>query len=59
MDGGSASSAGFTQDPPDVFTDRVFSGMTMLAGFDEDVTAWVANGAMVEIDPAHKLLRVL
>ena len=36
-----------------------FSGMTMLAGFDEDITAWVPNGAMVEIDPARKLLRVL
>ena len=31
----------------------------MLAGFDEDVTAAIANGARVEIDPASKTLRVL
>lgn len=36
-----------------------FSSMTMLAGFDEDITAWVQNGAMLEIDPARKLLRML
>jgi predicted aconitase with swiveling domain len=36
-----------------------FSGMTMLAGFDEDITAWISNGATVEIDPVRKLLRVL
>jgi predicted aconitase len=36
-----------------------FSGMTMLAGFDEDITIWVENGAIVEIDPARKLLRLL
>lgn len=36
-----------------------FSGMTMLAGFDEDITAWVQNGAMLEIDPARKLLRMV
>lgn len=36
-----------------------FSGMTMLAGFDINITAWVADGAMVEIDPGRKLLRVL
>ncbi len=33
--------------------------ITMLAGFDEDVTAQVPNGAEVEIDPAKKTLRVL
>ena len=36
-----------------------FSCMTMLAGFDVDITAWVQNGAILEIDPALKLLRVL
>lgn len=36
-----------------------FSGMTMLAGFDEDITAWVPDGATVEIDPTRKSLRVL
>lgn len=36
-----------------------FGGLTMLAGFDVDVTAKVAHGAMVEIDPAARTLRVL
>ena len=36
-----------------------FAGITMLAGFDEDVTAAVPHGAMVEIDPAARTLRVL
>jgi predicted aconitase with swiveling domain len=31
----------------------------MLAGFDEDVTIAIRNGARVEIDPASKTLRVL
>jgi predicted aconitase with swiveling domain len=31
----------------------------MLAGFDEDVTTAIPNGARVEIDPASKTLRVL
>lgn len=35
-----------------------FGDITMLAGFDEDVTAAVANGARVEIDPGAKLLRI-
>jgi predicted aconitase with swiveling domain len=35
-----------------------FGDITMLAGFDEDVTAAIANGARVEIDPAAKSLRV-
>ncbi len=33
--------------------------ITMLAGFDEDVTAAVPNGAEVEIDPVAKTLRIL
>jgi hypothetical protein len=36
-----------------------FGGITMLAGFDDDVTAAVPHGALVEIDPAKKLLRIL
>jgi hypothetical protein len=36
-----------------------FGGITMLAGFDEDVTAAVAHGALVEIDPEVRVLRVL
>ncbi|VTU22784.1 MULTISPECIES: aconitase X swivel domain-containing protein [unclassified Variovorax] len=36
-----------------------FGGITMLAGFDEDITAKVPHGATVEIDPVRKSLRVL
>lgn len=36
-----------------------FGSVTMLAGFDGDVTAKVPHGARVEIDPARKVLRVL
>ena len=36
-----------------------FGHLTMLAGFDEDVTARVPHGATVEIDPARRMLRVL
>lgn len=34
-------------------------GITMLAGFDVDVTAEIPHGATVEIDPASRTLRVL
>ena len=33
--------------------------VTMLAGFDEDITAAIPNGAEVEIDPEAKTIRVL
>ena len=36
-----------------------FGSITMLAGFDEDVTALIPHGAKVEIDPEKKTLRVL
>jgi uncharacterized protein len=36
-----------------------FGGITMLAGFEENITAWVPDGAMVEIDPVKKLLRII
>jgi predicted aconitase with swiveling domain len=36
-----------------------FGGLTLLAGFDGDITAQVPNGAAVEIDPAARTLRVL
>ena len=36
-----------------------FGGLTMLAGFEGDVTDQVPNGATVEIDPERRLLRVL
>ena len=34
------------------------ANITMLAGFDEDVTTLVPHGAMVEIDPAKRTLRL-
>jgi hypothetical protein len=36
----------------------VFGDVTLLAGFDEDVTAAVAHGATVEIEPATRVLRI-
>jgi predicted aconitase with swiveling domain len=36
-----------------------FGGLTMLTGFDRDVTTAIPNGATVEIDPQRKSLRVL
>ena len=33
--------------------------ITMLAGFDEDITAAIPDGAEVEIDPGKKTIRVL
>ena len=36
-----------------------FGGVTMLAGFDGEITKQVPDGARVEIDPTRKLLRVL
>lgn len=36
-----------------------FGSVTMLSGFDGEITAKVPNGAKVEIDPAKKLLRIL
>lgn len=36
-----------------------FGGVTLLAGFDADITSQVPHGATVEIDPATRSLRVL
>lgn len=36
-----------------------FGDVTLLAGFDGDVTGLVPNGATVEIDPARRMLRVV
>ena len=36
-----------------------FGNVTLLAGFDGDITAKVAHGATVELDPAARTLRVL
>lgn len=37
----------------------VFGGVTLLAGFDEDITGRVPQGALVELDPAGKSLEIL
>ena len=37
----------------------VFGGMTLLAGFDGDITTRVPSGAQVELDPARRTLAVL
>jgi predicted aconitase with swiveling domain len=36
-----------------------FGNVTMLVGFDGDITAWIPSGATVELDPAARTLRVL
>jgi predicted aconitase with swiveling domain len=36
-----------------------FGGVTLLAGFDGDITAMVPHGAMVEVDPVRRRLRVV
>jgi predicted aconitase with swiveling domain len=36
-----------------------FGDITLLAGFDADITAAIPDGATVEIDPAARSLRVL
>lgn len=36
-----------------------FGNITMMAGFDEDITSKVPQGATVEIDPEARTLRVL
>jgi hypothetical protein len=36
-----------------------FGGITMLSGFDAEITAQVPDGARVEIDPPRRLLRIL
>jgi predicted aconitase with swiveling domain len=37
----------------------VFGGMTLLAGFDDDITGHVPDGAPVELDPFRRTLEVL
>ncbi len=36
-----------------------FADITMLAGFDEDITCRVPHAALVEIDPAARMLRIV
>ena len=43
---------------PIVVQGAAFGNVTLLAGFDGDITASVPHGATVEIDPAKRTLRV-
>jgi predicted aconitase with swiveling domain len=36
-----------------------FGGVTMLSGFEGEITAQVPDGAQVEIDPGRRILRIL
>ena len=44
---------------PIIAQGAVFGGVTLLAGFDEDITSRVPSGALVELDPASRRLCVL
>jgi len=44
---------------PIVAQGAAFGDVTLLAGFEEDITAAVPHGATVEIDPATRTLRVV
>ena len=44
---------------PIIAQGAAFGDLTLLAGFDEDVTAAIPHGATVEIDPATRTLRVV
>jgi uncharacterized protein len=44
---------------PIIAQGAAFGDLTLLAGFDGDVTAEIPDGATVEIDPAARTLRVV
>ena len=44
---------------PIIAQGAAFGDLTLLAGFDEDVTAAIPHGATVEIDPAARTVRVV
>jgi len=44
---------------PIVAQGAAFGDVTLLAGFDEDITAAIPHGATVEIDPATRSLRIV
>lgn len=44
---------------PIIAQGAAFGGITLLAGFDGDVTAEIPHGATVEIDPAARTVRVV
>jgi predicted aconitase with swiveling domain len=43
---------------PIIAQGAAFGDVTLLAGFDEDVTAAIPHGATLEIDPATRTVRV-
>ncbi len=49
----------FNSDNPILVQGAALGGISMLAGFDEDVTAAIPHGALVEIDPQAHTLRVI
>jgi predicted aconitase with swiveling domain len=44
---------------PIIAQGAAFGGITLLAGFDGDITAAVPNGATLEIDPGSRSLRLV
>lgn len=44
---------------PIIAQGAAFGGITLLAGFEGDITSQVPNGATVEIDPAARTVRVV
>ena len=44
---------------PIIAQGAAFGGMTLVAGFDGDITAAVPHGATLEIDPATRCVRVV
>ncbi|HET7669214.1 MAG TPA: DUF126 domain-containing protein, partial [Burkholderiales bacterium] len=44
---------------PIIAQGAAFGGITLLAGFDTDITAAVPHGATLEIDPAARSVRVV
>jgi predicted aconitase with swiveling domain len=44
---------------PIIAQGAAFGDLTLLAGFDGDVTSEIPHGAIVELDPAARTLRVL
>jgi predicted aconitase with swiveling domain len=49
----------FNRVNPILVQGAAFAGITLLAGFDGDITAAVPHGARVEIVPGEKILRIL
>jgi hypothetical protein len=42
-----------------ILAGRAFSDITMLAGFDGDITALVPNGAHLALDPSKRILVIV